>query len=189
MRRLYYLAGDLHTTRAVSVRLHAEGITDWNFHVLARDPDGLYSHHIHSALPHHHKDLIRSGELGVLCGGLVGLITAALFFLLIAPSWLAGWFDVGLFTVLGALLGGLVGVRLGLKRDNHRLASFHDDIERGSYLIMVDVRKEDKAQIRELMNMEFSSVAYRGNDSTLVRPFKSDRIYPAEMHQQPGDLS
>lgn len=43
MRRLYYLAGDIDTTRAISERLHMEGISDWNFHVLARDPSGLYS--------------------------------------------------------------------------------------------------------------------------------------------------
>ena len=46
MRRLYYIADDLPTTRAISETLHDEGISDWNFHVVAKDEDGLYRHHI-----------------------------------------------------------------------------------------------------------------------------------------------
>ena len=37
MRRLYYLAEDLETTRTISETLHTEGIKNWNFHVLAKD--------------------------------------------------------------------------------------------------------------------------------------------------------
>lgn len=188
MRRLYYLTVDLDTTRAISDRLHKEGISDWNFHVLARDSSGLYSHHIHSALPHHHKDLIRTGEIGAVYGAAAGFALATCGLLLGNWAWLSGWFDVALFTLCGALLGALNGIRLGMKRDSHRLESFHRDIEVGKYLIMVDVRKEDKAKIRELMNMEFSQVAYRGNESTFVRPFKSnERVYPRSvLDPQPG---
>ena len=80
-------------------------------------------------------------------------------------------------------MGGVWGLRLGLKREHHRLSSFNDDIDAGQYLIRVDVRKEDKAKIRELMNMEFADANYRGNDSTFVRPFKSsDRVFPNAVH-------
>jgi hypothetical protein len=76
--RLYYLAQDIDTTDAISVRLHAEGVSDWNFHVLAKDPSGLYSHHIHSALPHHDKDIIRIGEIGGLYGFFASLLGSLL---------------------------------------------------------------------------------------------------------------
>jgi len=186
MRRLYYLVADLPSTREISERLHQEGISDWNFHVLAKDPSGLYSHHIQSALPHHHKDLIRTGEIGALYGGLVSAILA--WGLLAAGIWssTSGLADVGALTLAGILVGGVWGLRLGLKREHHRLSSFNHDIDAGQYLIMVDVRKEDKAKIRELMNMEFANADYRGNDSTFVRPFKTaDRVYPNPTHKQP----
>lgn len=179
MRRLYYLAEDLNTTEAVSARLHAEGISDWNFHVLAKDASGLYTHQIHSALAHHQKDIIRTGELGAIYGGVLFAGVAALLLIAGLFDWLSSWIDVVLWGVLGVLLGGLAGVRRGAKKDHFRLAAFHDDIERGCYLIMVDVRKEDKARIRELMNMEFARVAYHGNESTIIRPFKTDeRVLP-----------
>ena len=41
MRRLYYVADDLETTKAVADRLHAVGINDWHLHVLAKDEGGL----------------------------------------------------------------------------------------------------------------------------------------------------
>jgi hypothetical protein len=187
MRRLYYLAQDIDTTDAISVRLHAEGISDWNFHVLAKDPSGLYSHHIHSALPHHDKDVIRIGEIGGLYGFFASLLGSLLVLFAGDFSWMSGWFDVLTMVVIGVLLGGLLGVRKGMRSENHRLATFHDDIEAGKHLIMVDVRKEDKPNIRELMNMEFRQVKYGGNESTFVRPFKeSERINPQPFQRQPG---
>ncbi|MEM9622268.1 MAG: hypothetical protein AAF993_11495 [Pseudomonadota bacterium] len=190
MRRLYYLAEDLSTTEAIAERLRADGISDWNFHVLAKDANGLYTHHIHSALAHHQKDIIRTGEVGAIYGAvLFGLLAAAMLFAGVF-SWLSSWVDVALWTFVGGVLGGIQGARRGAKKEHFRLAAFHDDIERGCYLIMVDVRKEDKARIRELMNMEFEKVAYHGNASTIIRPFKTDeRILPQPSghHRQLSD--
>jgi len=183
MRRLYYLVADLEMTRSISERLHQEGISDWNFHVLAKDPSGLYSHHIQSALPHHHKDLIRTGEVGALYGGVgTALVASAL---LASGIWSSTSSPAAItaLALAGIVVGGVWGLRLGLKREHHRLGSFNHDIDSGQYLIMVDVRKEDKAKLRELMNMEFTNAQYRGNDSTFVRPFKtSDRVYPNATH-------
>ncbi|NKB99440.1 MAG: hypothetical protein GKR90_13225 [Pseudomonadales bacterium] len=175
MRRLYYISHDIETTEAISRRLHEEGISDWNFHVLAKDPSGLYSHHIHSALPHHHKDIIRTGEVGALYGLTLSFGATSLVLVSGAMTWISSWFDIISVTTIGALLGALVGIKRGLSRQNHRLATFQEEIEAGRYLIMVDVRREDKAQIRELMNMEFRAVTYGGNESTIVRPFKRSK--------------
>jgi hypothetical protein len=182
MRRLYYLAGDIDTTRAISDKLHDEGISDWNIHVLAKDAGGLYTHHIHSALPHHHKDLIRTGEIGALYGAAVLFALAMLGLFFVGLSWISTWVDVVMLCVIGAAIGGLVGIRVGLNKDSQRLAGFYPEIEIGKYLIMVDVRKEDKPLIRELMNMEFPKVSYHGNESTFVRPFKSgERVLPRKI--------
>ena len=184
MRRLYYLANDIETTDAISKRLHKEGVTDWNFHVLAKDPQGLYTHQIHSALPHHHKDLIRTGEIGALYGAAVSGLLAVLIWQYGSWAWLATWIDVLMLTCIGLLVGGLAGIRVGFQRDSTRLQSFDADIEAGRFLIMVDVQIEDKPVIRELMNMEFPQVAYRGNESTFVRPFKSpDLVLPRDVDQ------
>jgi hypothetical protein len=149
---------------------------DWNFHVLSRGDDGLFTHHIHSALPHDHKDLIRTGEIGALYGGVLLFLVALLC---VALAWLTTWLDVVMVSLIGTAISGLVGIRVGLSRDNVRLETFHADIDAGKFLILVDVRKKDKPKIRELLNMEFSGVAYHGNESTFVRPFKAcERVIP-----------
>ena len=171
----------------ISVRLYAEGISDWNFHVLAKDPSGLYSHHIHSALSHHHKDVIRTGEIGGLYEFFVSLLGSLLALFGGDFYWMSSWFDVLTMVVIRYLLRGLLGVRRGMRSENHRLTTFRDDIEAGKYSIMVDVQKEDKPKIRELMNMEFRQVKYGGNESTFVRPFKeSERINPQPVQTQLG---
>ena len=182
MRRLYYIVDDLDTASRISEQLHDEGITDWNFHVLAKDDQGLYRHNLHSALPLHRHDSVRLGERCGLIGAAGGLITGlGLYGLQIAP-----WFDrfwVVLLALLGGLVGTLYGCIAGSKRDNYKIAAFHDDIEAGRLLIMVDVRPANKALVRQIMNLSFSEAEYKGNDSTIISPFKpAHRILPQRLH-------
>ncbi|MGD8830808.1 MAG: hypothetical protein PVF57_09400 [Pseudomonadales bacterium] len=179
MRRLYYLADDLATTQAISETLHDEGITDWNFHVVARDEGGLYRHHIHSATPIQQLDIVHTSERYALIGVTVGLL-----------SGLAAYLTAGLpvmvvfgVTFFAAFFGGWLGGMVGLSRESYKLEPFHREIEAGRYLIMVDVQADTKARVREIMNMGFPRVRYCGKDSTLINPLKSPRhVYPQTTH-------
>ena len=179
MRRLYYVADDLPTTRAISETLHDEGVKDWNFHVVAKDEDGLYRHHIHSATPIQQLDIVHTGERYAMVGAMVGL-----------TGGLAAYFGASLpvlsvvaITLIAALFGAWLGGMVGLSRENYKLEPFHEEIEAGRYLIMVDVRDESRARVREIMNMGFPRVRYCGKESTLINPFKRPRhIYPQTTH-------
>jgi hypothetical protein len=168
MRRLYYVANDLETTVRISDKLHALGISDWNFHVIARDESGIYTHRLHSATPYHKQDIIRTGERWALAGAGAGLSAA----LLVAASPVG--FDglTGILLVLVGLLTGVCGGFIsGRSRENHKIARFHDDIEAGRYLILVDVDKKSRADVIELMNLQFGAVNFRGSDSPFINPF------------------
>ena len=179
MRRLYYIVDDIDTTTAISQRLHEEGITDWNFHVLARDASGLYRHNLHSALPLHRHDTVRFGERGALIGGVIGFGLGMLFFWMQVLPWPFDRFWVVMAVLFGAVLGALQGGFAGSRRENYKIEDFHDDIDAGRMLIMVDVRPTNKAKVREIMNLQFPQAMYRGNDSTLISPFKpARRIWP-----------
>ncbi len=179
MRRLYYIADDLPTTQAISETLHDEGITDWNFHVVARDEGGLYRHHIHSATPIQQLDIVHTGERFAMIGAIVGLAAGT-----------AAYFGAGLtmpavivITLVAALFGAWLGGMVGLSRENYKLEPYHDEIEAGRYLIMVDVQTESKARVREIMNMGFPRVRFCGKDSTFINPFKRPQhIYPQTTH-------
>lgn len=172
MRRLYYLAEDLETTRIVSDTLQAEGITNWNFHVLAKDAEGLYQHHIHQATTYQQLDIVRAGERWALLGGGIGFLIGMVNYLIQVLPWSVDGLTVVLTTVVGGLFGAWRGAMVGLARESYKIESFHDEIESGRYLIMVDVQRENKSQVREIMSLGFPNVRFCGRDTTTINPLK-----------------
>lgn len=181
MRRLYYIACDVETTKAISDCLHDHGIGDWHFHVLGKDEAGLYLHQIHSALPYHQVDVIHTGERWAIIGAVGGFLLGLVVYWLDVLPWSVDWMSVLLTTLIGAFLGAWEGGVIGLTRENYKIAPFHDEIEQGRYLIMVDVHSEVEARTREIMNMRFPQVDYRGMDSPYVHPLKRRR----RLYQKP----
>lgn len=183
MQRLYYLADDLETTRRVSDALHAEGIRDWNFHVLAKDEAGLYSHHIHAATTYQQLDVVHTGERFALIGAIVAGSVAAFCYYTQPLPFAVDALAAVLFTALGACFGAWQGGMVGLTRENYKIAPFHDDIEAGRYLIMVDVRPENRTTVRELMNMRFPGVQRAGTSSTFINPLeRPQRVFHQNTH-------
>lgn len=183
MRRLYYIADDLPTTRAISETLRDEGITDWHFHVVARDEDGLYRHHIHSATPIQQLDIIHTGERWAAMGAGIGLLAGLVAYFAALLPWNPTLLSVLAFTALGGFFGAWQGGMVGLSRESYKLEPFHEEIEAGRYLIMVDVKPDSRARVREIMNMGFPRVRYCGKDSTFINPLKRPRrIYPQTTH-------
>jgi hypothetical protein len=183
MRRLYYIADDVETTRRVSETIHAEGVTDHDFHVVARDEAGLYRHHIHTATTYQQLDVIHTGERWAIGGAVLGVAAVG------ACRVFAPWgFEPGLSTSLlmvfvatavGAWRGGMIGMR----RENYKLAPFHHDLEAGRYVIMIDVPLAAEHDVRDLMRARHPQVRAAGEDSTLINPLESPpRIYPQNTH-------
>ena len=172
MRRLYYIADNLETTRAISETLHDEGIVDWNFHVVAKNESGLYQHHIHPANTYQQLDIIHTGERWAMVGACVCFVAGMALYLADALPWPATGMTVALCTVVGAFFGAWQGGMVGLSRENYKLEPFHEDIEAGRYLIMVDVSDNTRSRVREIMNMGFPTVRFCGKDTTLINPFK-----------------
>ena len=183
MRRLYYIVDNIATTSAISECLHDEGITDWNFHVLAKDSAGLYRHNLHSALPLHRQDTIRIGERGGIIGAGLGLAVGFVLYGAQILPWEFDRFWVAMAALAGGVFGGLQGSIAGSRRENYKIEAFHEEIEAGRYLVMVDVRADNKAKVREIMNLQFPQALYRGNDSTFISPFRpARRIQPMSVN-------
>jgi len=180
MQRLYYLASDIDTSERVSEALHGEGIRDWNFHVLAKDEAGLYMHHVHSATPYQQLDLIHSAERWGFVGGGIGLIAGLVCYALQPLAWESTALTVALMTLVGGFYGAWQGGMVGLTRENYKIAPFHDDIEAGRYLIMVDVGREHLSRVRELMATKFPTVLRCGSTGTFINPFER----PAHLYHQ-----
>ena len=170
MKRLYFLARSLESVREISDDLHHQGINDWHLHVLSRDNAGLYHRQIHGSHVFQQNDVIHSGELGAIIGGILGLLIAMGLELLTpfgAPLSLPVLLLIaGIFTLFGTWSGGLAGVT----RENYKTTRFHDELEKGKHLIMVDVSAQKEVEIRRHIERYHSEVSQAGEDSPFILP-------------------
>lgn len=178
VKRLYYLLSDIEKLQRISERLHAKGIGDWRFHVLARDERGLIKHHLHSANFFMKRDLVHSGERGALIGAAVGLYLCAFVmpWSIAGPGTLAAILLAA--TLVCAWLGGLIG---GL-HENYKITRFHDQLEAGKYLVLIDVLREEETRVRELVRELCPELEVAGTDSPFSNPFKTTRSYFMGQH-------
>ena len=170
MKRLYFLTRDIDAVDAISDRLHEKGISDWNFHVLGKNKSELHKHHLHSTNPLHELDIIRGGERGVIIGLGSGIIVLGILALGLGVNitWFMALGILVLLTMFGTWLGGLVG----LSTENYKIRKFHDLIEEGHFLIMVDVAKEQAREFSEVVE-QYPHIRAAGTDSTIITPFKN----------------
>lgn len=173
MKRLYYLADQLEIVDAVAATLGEEGGGRWHLHVVSGDDAGVYQHHLHPASPLQQRDVIRLCERGVLFGFSAGLLVAALVVdvLNYFPAYQFPTFIVitALITLFGAWVGGMAGLCL----ESHRIKRFHDAIDAGRYLLLIDVEPGRCERIRRVL--EHLDLEEGGEDNTLVFPFEPRR--------------
>ena len=172
MKRIYYLTDNIDSTEQISSDLHSAGISDWNFHVLSKDEAGLYKRHIHSANYIQKLDVVRNLErgaiVGLLCGiyGMVYINTSQPFGP--NPGLMAYLTVLFVLTLFGAWAGGLAG--LGL--ENQKIAQYHEDLEAGKYLLMIDVKAGEEDRVHDLMRKNHPEAQFKRIGSTFINPFK-----------------
>ena len=171
MRRIYYLLDDIDEADLISDTLHDNGIADWQFHVMAKDEEGLYRHHLHRANILQKRDVVHSGERGALIGGAVGLYLSAFILPWSISSNILLMSVLMVLTTVGVIVGGL----LGNTHENYKIARFHEDLEKGRLLIMLDVKKDQHKLVMSLMENKFPDLKSAGNDSVFSNPLKTGR--------------
>jgi hypothetical protein len=172
MKRMYYLTGSIDSTEQIANDLHEEGITDWNFHVHSKDASGLFKKRIHSANFIQKLDIIRYSERGAMIGFAIATIATAYIMTTkpLGPE-VDGLVYVAIFGFI-TLFGGWVGGLAGLATENQKIAMFHDDIENGKYLILIDVRPGEEEKVKTFMARKHPEATLRRVGSTHINPFK-----------------
>ena len=169
MKRLYYLTYSVDSTEQISKDLHAHGVNDWRFHVVSKDEAGLFNHHVHSASILYRTDMVRFVERGVILGGLIGCAAILpLAFNNVFTLPMGAWLTMGLFSMV---LGAWVGCFGGISSENYKIRRFHDAIEKGQYLVMIDAPKIQVEEIKVLMQAKHSEAQLQLEDSTITNPF------------------
>lgn len=156
MTRHYFIADSLQTTEQVSTLLNQQFlINDGNVHVLSRDSKGLKQHQLQPASLLQKRDLIRGAETGALTGLVLGLglfccaVLAMVFRTEIAETIKNAVFIGSI--MLPIVLGAGVGALIGLTQENHKISRFHNELESGQHLLMVDADEPQQAVIEQML--------------------------------------
>ncbi|PCJ31605.1 MAG: hypothetical protein COA99_17055 [Moraxellaceae bacterium] len=169
MKRIYYLIPTIESVDEISDDLHQQGITDWHFHVISKNESGLFTHKLHSASVLYRTDLVRFLERGAIVGALIAncmllLVTASVAVDLSVGAWLA-------ITLFGVVAGAWLGGFGGITSENYNIRQYHDRIEDGTYLIMIDVKKQDVAAMESAMKKNHPEAELQSVVSTITNPF------------------
>ena len=171
MRCLYYLSRTLESTRRISNDVRALGVNDSFLHVISKDEAGLQEQHIHSSNYLETLDLIRGGLIGAALGVIPGVLGVVLlrYFQPFGPAVprVVYFAIVAVAILFGAWEGGLTGIA----SENRKLAQFHDDIERGWYLILIYTPKDQEAAVREMMRARHRGTELAAIDPHFINPF------------------
>lgn len=176
MKCLYFLSPTLDISKKVSDDLHAAGQLDWYLHVISKDETGLVQQHIHSSNYLETLDLFR----GTTVGGLIGFVLSLLTVLIALYTQYFGDFFpttayllfVVFFTLFGIWEGGLYGI----DSENQKIRPYHDDIEKGKYLVLVYVDKTQEDAITSMMKIKHPESKLVGVDRHFINPFSKVKL-------------
>ncbi|WP_028670492.1 hypothetical protein [Saccharospirillum impatiens] len=151
MKRIYYLTDDIEHAEHIATELAHYPLHNTYVQVLSQDEVGLSVHQLRSASYLARQDIVHRGSQGLMLGlGLGSLLLMLSGSLGLAPTDVSG--QLALVLLFGLLLGW-AGCLIGLNQENHHLACFHDDIERGRTLMMIDVAPGKVSDVKAIIGL------------------------------------
>jgi len=164
MRRLYFLAPDVPTAKAIVDDLLLARITWRHIHVLANHTVQL--DHLPPASLLQSSDVVHALERGVALGGATGAIVG-LIALAFPPAELvvAGGAVVAL-ALAGAGFGAWTAAMIGVDEPNTRLGRFREAIRAGQLLVMADVPGAREDEITQMVTRHVPKAGPEGAEPT-----------------------
>jgi len=164
-KRLYFMLPDVKSARAMRDEMLLARIEVRHLHFLAKR--GTMPGDLPEASVLQKTDVVHGAELGLVVGGLAGIAVGALLVLMPPEGLSLELVTVLITAVLGALFGAWVSSMAGTQVPNSRLNSFHEDIERGKVLMMVDVPIARVAEISRLVAQRHPEAESGGIEPTI----------------------
>ena len=165
-----YLLSDLNSSERLAGLLESSGVPRNRIHVAHKDHAKVQKRHLNDLNFLEEFDIIHSAERGFIVGVILALLVGLSVF-----EYLEGHPVASVITLFSCLvvvgfstwLGGLVGA----SSDNYRLQPFHDHIEQGGSLVLVDVDTRSDAELRSLVTNAFPEARPAGSGTTVDNPF------------------
>src|SRR5438105_2290554 len=137
-RRIYWLLPDLPSALATMDDLLLAYVDVRHMHFVGREDQDMTGLHVANVLQT--SDVVRSAQVGMILGAVVGGLLGAL----VAVHYpIVGdepqWGVAAALAVAGALFGTWTSSMIGVSTPSKRLRRFADEIDKGKILLMVDV--------------------------------------------------
>jgi hypothetical protein len=148
-RRLYFLLPDVDSARRTANDLLLARIEDRHMRFLARRGTDLGE--LHEASYLQKTDLAHGAGIGLAIGGIGGLLLGVALVAFPIEGTQPQLVAVLVAAIVGAVLGAWMASMAAAAVPNSRLKPFHDAIDKGKILLMVDVPYSSVERVRELV--------------------------------------
>ncbi len=162
-RRLYFLLPDVESARDTANDLLLARIEDRHMRFLARRGTDLGE--LHEASYLQKTDLWHGASVGLALGGLGGLLLGMMIVVYPPEGTHPQMVAILIAAVVGAVIGAWMASMAAAAVPNSRLQPFHEAIERGQVLLMVDVPRGRVEQVRDLVLERHPDATPGGEDS------------------------
>ncbi|MBB3232955.1 DUF1269 domain-containing protein [Halomonas stenophila] len=159
MSRLYFLTPDLDTTVNIAQELDELGLTREQVHVTGRDWQHLEERGVNNATLRQTSDVVHAAYRGVLYGApLGGLLGVLVYFVLGSDIGVGAMAIIVGMAIGGGLFGVWVSTMVGVSVHDAKVDKYEDELERGAFLMMVDVSDQREERIRSIIHRHHPDV-------------------------------
>lgn len=167
MRRIYFLAPNIETSKKIVDDLLLARIEERHIHVLAKR--GTPLENLPEAGYMQKSDFLPALEQGLALGGMTGLL-AGLVAVAIPGGVVLGGGAVLASSLAGAGVGGLMSSMAGGSIGNRQIQQYSEAIDNGELLMMVDVPRDRVEEIEALIKKHHPKAECGGTEPT-IPPF------------------
>jgi hypothetical protein len=155
----------MEVTHKVVDELLLARIEERHIHVIAKENSPMED--LPEATLLQKSDFVPALERGVALGGATGVV-AGLVALAFPPAGLVlGGGAVLSIALAGAGVGAWLSSMIGIDAPNSRLKAFEEAIEKGEFLMLVDVPKDRVDEIDELVKQHHPEAKIEGTEPTI----------------------
>ncbi len=167
MIRLYFLAPTIESMQSIVSECKSMGVKERHIHIVGKNHDAIQMADLPEATLMQSSDFVPAVERGMALGGGAGLL-AGIIAVTFPPAELilGGGAILGL-SLFGAGFGAWVSGMIGVSVPNSHLRRFEEALERGEFLLLLDVSKEDEEKFRNMVLRHHPEAHIEGTEPTL----------------------
>lgn len=167
MRRLYFLIPTIDSAQKIVDELLLARIEERHIHIVAKDHHALEVAHLPEAGLLQESDFVPALERGLTMGGATGLVAGIVAVTFPPAGLVLGGGAILATSLLGAGLGAWVASMIGVSIPNTQLDRFHEAVEQGQLLMLIDVPKARVDEITDLVKSHHPEASVEGTEPTI----------------------